>query len=337
MERERHARGGPVRRLAAVLAMTVALPVSAQQPPGDEQDAGGRIVGGQKADAGTVPWQVEFTTTKPLSPGELADDRALGIERAGWETRHLCGGALLPNGWVLTAAHCFVSKTDQLRALGERGAQIGAQDLRFATPMRIERVAVFASYSRSGNKKNDIALVKIEPIPGQTDPEIAAQAQPIRILGTKPGDRPLALLDRVTVTGWGITGAHEDGDVRDLARKPLRQSPELMEVGLQVKPQAECRDRVAGAAARGSLGVGVICAGAGPRDSKDSCGGDSGGPMTRAQGTRERVLVGLVSWGVGCGIAGRPGLYTNVTEPAIRDWITRAQASAPPGQVARVK
>ena len=109
----------------------------------------------------------------------------------------------------------------------------------------------------------------------------------------------------------------------------------MLEVGLQVKPQAECRDKVAGAAARGGLGAGVICAGAGANENKDSCSGDSGGPMTKAQG-RERLLVGLVSWGVGCGIMGRPGLYANVTDPAILKWIKRAMASAPPGKVTRL-
>lgn len=329
-----------------VILFALAAPAQAQDqaphpapPSGDAEpvgDDGGRIVGGTIALPGSVPWQVQIVTTNPITAAELEQDRALGVTRQAWETRHLCGGALIAPGWVLTAAHCFVDKRDGLRALNERAAALGAQDLRFTTPMRIERVAIFGSYSRSGNKKNDVALVRIEPIPGQTNQAIAARAQPIRILGSRPGDRALALLDKVTVTGWGITGAHEDGDVRDLAKRPLRQSPELLEVGLQVKPQADCRDKVAGAAARGGLGAGVICAGGAANESKDSCSGDSGGPMTRVQG-RERVLVGLVSWGVGCGIKGRPGLYANVTDPAMLKWIERAKTNAPPGQVTRLR
>lgn len=329
-----------------VILFALAAPAQAQDqaphpapPSGDAEpvgDDGGRIVGGTIALPGSVPWQVQIVTTNPITAAELEQDRALGVTRQAWETRHLCGGALIAPGWVLTAAHCFVDKRDGLRALNERAAALGAQDLRFTTPMRIERVAIFGSYSRSGNKKNDVALVRIEPIPGQTNQAIAARAQPIRILGSCPGDRALALLDKVTVTGWGITGAHEDGDVRDLAKRPLRQSPELLEVGLQVKPQADCRDKVAGAAARGGLGAGVICAGGAANESKDSCSGDSGGPMTRVQG-RERVLVGLVSWGVGCGIKGRPGLYANVTDPAMLKWIERAKTNAPPGQVTRLR
>lgn len=340
-----------MRYFLPALALGLAGPAFAQEAPppapqeqpeaaaaeaADEADDGGRIVGGEIAPAGSVPWQIEIITTNRVTPDEVARDREMGIKRQSWETQHHCGGALIADGWVLTAAHCFVSKDDSLRRLDERAVNLGAQDLRFVTPMRIERVAIFGSYSRKGDKKNDVALIRIEPIPGKTNAAIAARAKPIRMLGSRPGDRPLALQDKVIVTGWGITGAHEDGDTRDLSRQPLRASPELRQVGLQVKPQAECREKVRSAASRGGLGAGVICAGAGDLESKDSCSGDSGGPMTRAQG-REQVLVGLVSWGSGCGMMGRPGIYANITEPAIQKWIERAKKSAPPGKVARVK
>ncbi|MFZ5745840.1 MAG: S1 family serine peptidase [Pseudomonadota bacterium] len=340
-----------MRYFLPALALGLAGPAFAQEAPppapqeqpeaaaaeaADEADDGGRIVGGEIAPAGSVPWQIEIITTNRVTPDEVARDREMGIKRQSWETQHHCGGALIADGWVLTAAHCFVSKDDSLRRLDERAVNLGAQDLRFVTPMRIERVAIFGSYSRKGDKKNDVALIRIEPIPGKTNAAIAARAKPIRMLGSRPGDRPLALQDKVIVTGWGITGAHEDGDTRDLSQQPLRASPELRQVGLQVKPQAECREKVRSAASRGGLGAGVICAGAGDLESKDSCSGDSGGPMTRAQG-REQVLVGLVSWGSGCGMMGRPGIYANITEPAIQKWIERAKKSAPPGKVARVK
>jgi secreted trypsin-like serine protease len=301
------------------------------QPADDaEEDDGGRIVGGETAQPGTVRWQVELFTTLPTTENELAADRQLGITRPAWELNHLCGGVLIPDNWVLTAAHCFVDKQDRLRKLGDRLVRIGSQDLRNATTYRVERVAVHAKYVRNGDKKNDIALLKIAPV-ANTDPSIAARARPIRILGSKPTDRPLAIGDSVTATGWGITGAHEEGAVRDLDKRPLRSSPELKEVGLKIMSQkTEC---YAVPELRKSLGPGVICAGS-PKAGKDTCAGDSGGPITRAQGVNERALVGLVSWGIGCGIAGRPAIYTDVAH--FSGWIKKAQANAPAGQVKRM-
>ena len=53
-----------------------------------------------------------------------------------------------------------------------------------------------------------------------------------------------------------------------------------------------------------------LCAGGEP--GKDTCSGDGGSPLVCQAVSGRWHVVGLVSWGIGCGVAGRPAIYTNV-------------------------
>ena len=57
---------------------------------------------------------------------------------------------------------------------------------------------------------------------------------------------------------------------------------------------------------------------------QDACSGDSGGPLTVTRRDGRSQLWGVVSWGIGCGVEGRPGVYTRVSQ--FVDWITRTIA-----------
>lgn len=61
----------------------------------------------------------------------------------------------------------------------------------------------------------------------------------------------------------------------------------------------------------------MICAGY-KNGEKDSCAGDSGGPLSTLINNKP-VLIGVVSWGIGCARPGSPGVYSRVT--SVRDWI----------------
>ncbi|RLN97141.1 hypothetical protein BBJ28_00026850 [Nothophytophthora sp. Chile5] len=67
----------------------------------------------------------------------------------------------------------------------------------------------------------------------------------------------------------------------------------------------------------------MVCAGG--QTNKDSCQGDSGGPLI-SEMSAEDVLIGVVSWGNGCGLAGYPGVYARVSSG--REWIESVATGA---------
>ncbi|KAF1323922.1 Serine protease trypsin-like protein, partial [Globisporangium splendens] len=102
-----------------------------------------------------------------------------------------------------------------------------------------------------------------------------------------------------TVLGWGVTT--ENGS----------QSRELRQVGVPILSNTNCAKVL-------DIDSTMLCAGG--LANKDSCQGDSGGPLINSAGT----LIGVVSWGNGCGVAGYPGVYARVSQAV--DWI---KATAP--------
>jgi len=318
-----------------------ALLLTAQAPPPDPapdaEDDGGRIVGGIAAPAGTVPWQVQLYAIPPYSAGEINEDRALPDRdpnkrfhylKPEWERTHRCGGALIADNLVLTAAHCVEEVKGGV--LTHRRVRLGTQDLATGgATYRIVAVVFPTERQTEGSGLYDIALLRIAA-DAETVKLPPGRAKPIRLLGDQQGDRRLAAYDPVSVTGWGFTSARAAGGKRTLTGDPLRSAPALQQVGLGVMPEAKCE---AVPDYRGKLGSSVICAGS-SIPGKDACNGDSGGPVVRRQGA-EFVLVGLVSWGRGCALPDTPGIYTNVTNPAYRAWIERAK-DAPEGAVTRL-
>jgi secreted trypsin-like serine protease len=330
--------GGAVMRFGMVLAagwLLAAQPAPEAGPEaGPEAESereGYRIVRGKTAGADSARWQVQIFTTQPLSEAALAADRALPAgdvnkryyeDMQPWERDHVCGGVLIAEDWVLSAAHCFVNSREQLRGPDMRRVRLGNVYLPDATEMAIERVIVHGDYRNAGDKKHDIALIKIKA-DARTNRAVAAYAQPVRMLG--PRDRPLVDGDVLKVTGWGMTGEREVGaGNRDVDGKVLRGAPSLLEAQLNLVPMTRCE---AVPSLRKTLGDGVLCV-AGDETTQDSCKGDSGGPLTR-----RRVLVGLVSTGFGCGLKGVPALYTRVG--AYADWIDGVMTASKPGMAAK--
>lgn len=317
----------------ALLSIGVARPQDAQPPAEPEtEDDGGRIVGGRPADL--TPWQAQIYTTYLYTDDDVQADlkkppseRSHLKEKRPWERAHRCGGVYIGDLWVLTAAHCIMKVDGDV--LTQRRVRLGTQNIELqpGTTWRIERVAVHKGYDDREPFRHDIALIRIAPDPGSRailDPE---QVSPIRLLGSKPGDRPIEEQDRVRVTGWGLTKARDSGSgslARDNSVNRFTAGLQMIDLGVLADGECDRHPRYAGRLKDKTLCVGQEAGKAG----FDSCNGDSGGPVTRVQG-RERVLVGLVSWGIGCALADTPGIYTRI--PAYADWIDGVKKRSKPG------
>jgi secreted trypsin-like serine protease len=242
-----------------------------------------RIVGGFTASQGDDPWQVA-----------LIDARIR--ENDVW-----CGGSLVDRQWVLTAAHCVDNGTPP----SEVDIVAGATDLdRPGQRVSVAEILVHAGYigETEGNITNDIALMRLAAYVSLNDrgsPRVIGMAD-AAVNGRLGGG-----VD-VRVTGWGYT----DPQAPAMERK-------LRYVGLNVVTNEDCNDPFA---YNGVVQAHMMCAGylGSVERGRDSCNGDSGGPLTLAHGGG-RVLVGIVSYGPrDCGATPVPGVYTRVA--SFRTW-----------------
>ncbi|MGW6907365.1 serine protease [Streptomyces sp. NPDC054940] len=243
------------------------------------------VIGGFPVDVSHSPWTVALSSR----------DR-FGGTRAG----QFCVGVAVSRTTVLTAAHCMSEEVlgttpDQL---SDFSVIAGRTDLLSSggQEIRVRRTWVNPDYDSATNAGDFAVLTLAQPLPPRSVIGMAGPGDPAYV----PGAAAL-------VYGWGdITGAG------DYARG-------LRAARVHVLPDALCRKAYPGGGEGRYLADSMVCAGE-PLGGRDACQGDSGGPLV-AQGK----LIGLVSWGTGCGRAGSPGVYTRVSEitRALR-WTVRA-------------
>jgi trypsin len=275
MCRQRRCEGNKVMRsVASFLAIVViSLPALGISEPLLAQETiklgGRRIVGGEPTDIKQHPWQVALTIGN-----------------------NLCGGSIVAQKWVLTAAHCVKPSPK----LSEVKVKSDATDYtRGGTWTAIEKIVVHESYNPFTNE-HDLALIKLKAATAGRVIPLASEAPPM------PNSQPLE------VTGWGRTA--EGGN----------PSTSLLKASVPYVDNVACN---VATAYNGSIKSGMLCAGY--RDGGvDSCQGDSGGPLV-LRTTDGPVLVGVVSYGEGCARKLKYGVYTRVS--SYRDWIDRIVAT----------
>jgi trypsin len=195
-----------------------------------------------------------------------------------------CGGSIIASQWVITAKHCVSdgSAANLYVITGRTNLANTNQGQR----IKISQVL----HAPSGI---DAALLKLST---------ATTSAPIK-LATAADDVYETAGTSVRVAGWGDMY----GAMGLLATSQMRQ------VDLNVVSDGSC-----GTTNFGFDGPTGVCASG---LLKDSCQGDSGGPLfTNTAPTRTQL--GVVSYGTGCGVPQFPGVYTEVNNPTLRNWIT---------------
>ncbi|XP_055588878.1 venom protease-like [Uranotaenia lowii] len=226
--------------------------------------------------------QSKISGGRPADPGEWPWMAAL-ITNSGQQS--FCGGSLVTDRHVLTAAHCVLNLK-----LNQFMVRLGEYDFTQynETRSRDFRVTEIRSHADFDpiSYENDIALLKLFR-PSFFNSYIWPICMP-------PLDDSWAGY-RAVVVGWGTQffgGPH---------------AKVLMEVTLPIWSNRECQQVYINRIYETS-----VCAGD-YEGGKDSCQGDSGGPLMIQLPNRRWVVVGVVSWGIRCGEANHPGIYTRVS------------------------
>ncbi|CAG9954531.1 unnamed protein product [Clonostachys rosea f. rosea IK726] len=245
---------------SSIFAAALSLSAFAAGLSSDDDVSTIKVVGGEDAGASDFRFIVSIEST---------------IEG---EEGHYCGGTLMNEWTVLTAAHCLVGEnagSTQVRA-GHRVRNTGGVTVGVTSFWRHPKY-------NSTTTENDIALIELdEPIEKTKNITYATLAA--------PKNDPKAGLN-VTVAGWGHT--KEDGDL----------AVNLQKASFAVVARDECRKKL-----KSPVTNDMFCAGT-PAGGIDSCQGDSGGPLINAENGN---VIGVVSWGYGCARADSPGVYARV-------------------------
>ncbi|XP_061385410.1 transmembrane protease serine 9-like [Danaus plexippus] len=230
-----------------------------------ERNEESRIVGGVETSVNEFPW----------------------VARLTYFNKFYCGGMLINDRYILTAAHCvkglmwFMIKV----TLGEHNR---CNDSRPVTRYVVQVVAHNFTYLTF---RDDVAVLRLnEPI------EISDTIKPVCLPQITDNDYVGV---KAIAVGWGSIGEQKN------------HSCTLLNVELPVLSNDVCRNTMYETS---MIADGMLCAGYPDEGQRDTCQGDSGGPLTAERKDKRYELLGIVSWGIGCGRRGYPGVYTRVTK-----------------------
>jgi secreted trypsin-like serine protease len=283
--------------LGALAAISLLVPASASaQSDGSVQP---RIVGGSQVSISHYPWQAAVVYT--------------GSGNA--HQRQFCGGSLLTSRIVITAGHCvFDTDPDCLLICsindpgGDGTARIDPNDVDVVlgrttlsdtsqgAEIGVSGVAYQSHYDGNyrghGVPRFDVGYLVLNAPSARPQIHIATTAE--RSLW-EPGDA-------VEISGWGSTS--ESGNTQDTLRATTVNIVSDGTCGADYGPDFDAAT--------------MVCAAA---SGKDTCYGDSGGPLQAPLGGGVYRLVGITGWGDGCARPNAPGVYTRVADTTMSSLI----------------
>uniref|UniRef100_A0A5F9CES8 Tissue-type plasminogen activator n=1 Tax=Oryctolagus cuniculus TaxID=9986 RepID=A0A5F9CES8_RABIT len=240
-----------------------------------------RIKGGLFTDITAHPWQAAIFTNNRRSPGE----------------RFLCGGILINSCWVLSAAHCFLERFPQQKLrviLGRTYPLVSAEEEQI---FEVEQPILHERFDE-GTYDNDIALLKLKSTSGSC----AQESQAVRLVCLPDASLQLPDWTECELSGYG---KHEEFS-------PVF-SEQLKEAHVRLYPSSRCTpQQLKNRTVTGNmLCAGDTRSGGAQVNLHDACQGDSGGPLV-CMTDGHMTLIGIISWGLGCGQKDVPGVYTKV-------------------------